>query len=63
MLTYLDTCIFIYWIEGPAPFDARVRTHLGALQAALMLIRSARDTRRKMPCTWRRPSKPVARRF
>lgn len=21
MLTYLDSCIFIYWIEGPAPFD------------------------------------------
>ena len=21
MLTYLDTCIFIDWIEGPAPFD------------------------------------------
>jgi len=34
MLTYLDTCIFIYWIEGPAPFDTRVRTHLAALQAA-----------------------------
>ena len=34
MLIYLDTCIFIYWIEGPAPFDARVRTHLAALQAA-----------------------------
>jgi hypothetical protein len=27
-MTYLDTWIFIYWIEGPAPFDARVRTHL-----------------------------------
>jgi uncharacterized protein len=34
MMTYLDTCIFIYWIEGPAPFDARVRTHLASLQAA-----------------------------
>ena len=34
MLVYLDTCIFIYWIEGPAPFDARVRTHLATLQAA-----------------------------
>lgn len=34
MLTYLDTCILIYWVEGPAPFDARVRTHLAALQAA-----------------------------
>jgi predicted nucleic acid-binding protein len=34
MLIYLDTCIFIYWIEGPAPFDARVRTHLATLQAA-----------------------------
>lgn len=34
MLTYLDTCIFIYWIEGPAPFDTRVRTHLATLQAA-----------------------------
>lgn len=34
MMTYLDTCIFIYWIEGPAPFDARVRTHLATLQAA-----------------------------
>jgi hypothetical protein len=34
MLVYLDTCIIIYWIEGPAPFDARVRTHLAALQAA-----------------------------
>jgi hypothetical protein len=33
-MTYLDTCIFIYWIEGPAPFDARVRTHLATLQAA-----------------------------
>lgn len=33
MLIYLDTCIFIYWIDGPAPFDARVRTHLAALQA------------------------------
>jgi uncharacterized protein len=32
-MTYLDACIFIYWIEGPAPFDARVRTHLAALQA------------------------------
>src|SRR5437588_4539710 len=32
MLVYLDTCIFIYWIEGPAPFDARVRTHLATLQ-------------------------------
>src|ERR1700730_8169520 len=31
---YLDTCIVIYWVEGPAPFDARVRTHLGALQSA-----------------------------
>jgi predicted nucleic acid-binding protein len=39
MLTYLDTCIMIYWImiswiEGPTPFDARVRTHLAKLQAA-----------------------------
>lgn len=34
MTTYLDTCIFIYWIEGPAPFDNRVRTHLATLQAA-----------------------------
>lgn len=34
MLIYLDTCILIYWIEGPAPFDARVRTHLATLQAA-----------------------------
>ena len=34
MMTYLDTCILIYWIEGPAPFDARVRTHLATLQAA-----------------------------
>ena len=34
MLTYLDTCIFIYWIEGPAPFDARVKTHLASLEAA-----------------------------
>src|SRR5947209_729907 len=34
MMTYLDTCIFIYWIEGPAPFDTRVRTHLATLQAA-----------------------------
>jgi predicted nucleic acid-binding protein len=34
MVTYLDTCIFIYWIEAPAPFDTRVRTHLAALQAA-----------------------------
>src|ERR1700675_959576 len=34
MMTYLDACIFIYWIEGPDPFDARVRTHLATLQAA-----------------------------
>ena len=34
MMIYLDTCIFIYWIEGPAPFDTRVRTHLAGLQAA-----------------------------
>ncbi|HVC98539.1 MAG TPA: PIN domain-containing protein [Pirellulales bacterium] len=34
MLVYLDTCIFIYWIEGPTPFDVRVRTHLAKLQAA-----------------------------
>jgi len=34
MLIYLDTCIFIYWIEGPAPFDTRVRTYLATLQAA-----------------------------
>ena len=34
MLTYLDTCIFIYWIEGPAPFDTRVKTHLATLQEA-----------------------------
>src|SRR5262249_42536047 len=34
MLIYLDTCIVIYWIEGPAPFDARVRTHLASLQTA-----------------------------
>lgn len=34
MLTYLDTCILIYWIEGPAPFDARVRAHVATLQAA-----------------------------
>ena len=34
MMTYLDTCILIYWIEGPAPFDARVRAHLAGLQAA-----------------------------
>jgi predicted nucleic acid-binding protein len=34
MRTYLDTCIVIYWVEGPAPFDARVRAHLGTLQAA-----------------------------
>jgi predicted nucleic acid-binding protein len=33
-MIYLDTCIFIYWIEGPAPFDARVRAHLAILQAA-----------------------------
>ncbi len=33
MTTYLDTCILIYWIEGPAPFDARVRAHLAGLQA------------------------------
>ncbi len=34
MLTYLDTCIFIYWVEGPPPFDTRVKTHLATLQAA-----------------------------
>jgi predicted nucleic acid-binding protein len=34
MVYYLDTCIVIYWIEGPAPFDARVRTHIATLQAA-----------------------------
>lgn len=34
MLTYLDTCILIYWVEGPAPFDTRVRTHVGALEVA-----------------------------
>jgi predicted nucleic acid-binding protein len=34
MMTYLDSCILIYWIEGPAPFDSRVRTHLANLQAA-----------------------------
>jgi uncharacterized protein len=33
MLIYLDTCIVIYWIEGPAPFDTRVRSHVGVLQA------------------------------
>lgn len=34
MLTYLDSCILIYRIEGPAPFETRVRTHIGALEAA-----------------------------
>jgi predicted nucleic acid-binding protein len=34
MLVYLDTCIFIYWIESPAPFDTRTRSHLANLQAA-----------------------------
>lgn len=34
MLTYLDSCILIYWVEGPAPFDARVRVHIATLQAA-----------------------------
>ncbi|QDV35687.1 type II toxin-antitoxin system VapC family toxin [Tautonia plasticadhaerens] len=34
MLTYLDSCILIYWVEGPAPFDARARAHLATLQAA-----------------------------
>jgi predicted nucleic acid-binding protein len=34
MLTYLDTCILVYWIEGPDPFDTRVRAHLAKLQAA-----------------------------
>ena len=34
MVIYLDTCILIYWVEGPAPFDARVRSHVAALQAA-----------------------------
>ena len=34
MVTYLDTCIVIYWIEGPAPFDARVRSHIANLEAA-----------------------------
>ncbi len=34
MLYYLDTCIVIYWVEGPAPFDIRVRNYLAALQAA-----------------------------
>src|ERR1700722_10926628 len=26
--------IGVYWVEGPAPFDTRVRTHLATLQAA-----------------------------
>jgi predicted nucleic acid-binding protein len=34
MVYYLDTCIVIYWVEGPAPFNAHVRTHLGRLQLA-----------------------------
>ena len=34
MITYLDTCILIYQIEGPAPFDSRVKAHLAMLQAA-----------------------------
>jgi predicted nucleic acid-binding protein len=34
VLYYLDTCILIYWAEDPAPFDARVRNHVAALQAA-----------------------------
>jgi predicted nucleic acid-binding protein len=33
VMIYLDTCIFIYWIEGPAPLDALVRTDLAGLQA------------------------------
>jgi len=31
-LTFLDSCIFIYWVEGPAPFDGRVLAHLAKLQ-------------------------------
>ena len=34
MLVYLDACIIIYWVEGPAPFDARVRIHIATLSAA-----------------------------
>jgi predicted nucleic acid-binding protein len=34
MLIYLDTCIFIYWVKGPAPFATRVRAHLATLQVA-----------------------------
>jgi hypothetical protein len=34
MLTYLDTCIVIYSVEGPAPFEARVQAHLAMLRAA-----------------------------
>jgi predicted nucleic acid-binding protein len=34
MLVYLDTCILSYWIEGPAPFDTRVHSHLATLQTA-----------------------------
>lgn len=33
-MVYLDTCILIYWIEGPAPFAARVRARLATLEAA-----------------------------
>jgi predicted nucleic acid-binding protein len=32
MLVYLDTCILIYWIEGPTPFDTRARSHVAIFQ-------------------------------
>ncbi|MBI2809014.1 MAG: type II toxin-antitoxin system VapC family toxin [Planctomycetes bacterium] len=34
MLTYLDTCIVIYWVEGPPEFEARAKAHLSGLQKA-----------------------------
>jgi predicted nucleic acid-binding protein len=34
MLTYLDTCIVIYAVEGQATFQQRAQTHIATLEAA-----------------------------
>lgn len=34
MLVYLDSCIVIYAVEGPTPFQARAQAHVAALQGA-----------------------------
>jgi hypothetical protein len=41
MLVYLDTCIVIYGVEGPAPFDVRARTHIALLQGQVIVSPSA----------------------